>query len=116
MFEDVIMISLNIAIFSRIIHVPFLESGLSWWPIVAQFSTTILSILSTCLNLYFESKGLKENFVEYVMTSVKAKQDWVPFGYMVRESTIKSDLDFSRIEFKIPYLTDASGSYLALEY
>ena len=50
------------------------------------------------------------------MTSIKAKQDWVPFGYKVRNNEIEYNLDFSRIEFKIPRITDAIGVYQALEY
>jgi hypothetical protein len=70
----------------------------------------------TLTTLWVESHGMKENFIAYIMTSVKAKQDWVPFGYLLRERKVFKDLDYSRIEFKIPYLTDATGYYHAQEY
>ena len=40
----------------------------------------------------------------------------MPFGYKVRNNEIEYNLDFSRIEFKIPKITDALGAYQALEY
>jgi len=65
LFEDAIMLSLNIAIFSGLLHVPILEteSNMSWWPIILQVFSTIMSILFTCLSLWFEARGMKEKFV-----------------------------------------------------
>lgn len=116
LFEDFLMLTLNVFIFFKWINVPILDDKLSTGPIVAQCVTTVISIITTAVSLWIESNGLKENFIEYVMTSIKAKQDWVPFGYKVRNNEIEYNLDFSRIEFKIPRITDALGIYQALEY
>ena len=117
LFEDFFMLLLNIAIWTEIIYIPFIEHKMTGLTLTAQFTTTVLSIISTCINLYTESRGLYENLLEYIMTSVKAKQDWVPFGYKLQEGKIEKTLiDYSRIEFKIRYLTDAFGYYRALEY
>ena len=51
------------------------------------------------------------------MLSVKAKQDWVPFGNQIKNRDIMQDIDYSLIEFKIPgRITDSIGSYMAMEY
>ena len=82
-----------------------------------QLGSTTASILSATITLWIESKGLKEQFLEYVMLSVKAKQDWVPFGNQIKSREIKQDIDYSLIEFKIPLrITDTVGSYMAMEY
>lgn len=81
-----------------------------------MFSTSA-SILSALLALKIEATGLKEYFLEYVMLSVKAKQDWVPFGNQIKNRDIMQDIDYSLIEFKIPgRITDSIGSYMAMEY
>ena len=54
--------------------------------------------------------------MEFIMLSVKAKQDWVPYGNMIKQRNIGQDIDYSLIEFKIPYITDTIGSYQAMEY
>jgi len=36
--------------------------------------------MKTLILLLFESHGVQENPMEYLMLSVKAKIDWVPFG------------------------------------
>lgn len=111
------MVALNLAIWSRFIYIPIIEHSLTHYTLLAQMLTTALSIVSTCANLYMESRGLQENLLEYIMTSVKAKQDWVPFGYMLQEGQIeKTFIDYSRIEFKIWGITDTFGYYRALEY
>lgn len=72
------MLVLNILIGCGAIKVPLLFNGLG--PLFLQVFTTSMSILTTIISLSFESKGLEENLVEFIMTSVKAKQDWVPYG------------------------------------
>ena len=54
--------------------------------------------------------------MEYVMLSVKAKQDWVPFGYQIKELEMGHDIDFSLIEFKVPIITDMTGFYKGFIY
>lgn len=63
-----------------------------------------------------ESNGLKENSYEYIMLSVKAKTNWVPYGNRIKNRDIGQDIDYSLIEFKVPFLTDTLGSYMAMEY
>ena len=105
------LLLLNISIASGLLNVKFTDRELSAWPVILQFGSTLLSVLVTCMTLYFESNGLGEQFMEYIMTSVKAKQDWVPFGNKIRLAIVEKDTDFSRIEFKLPLLTDLLGVY-----
>ena len=50
------------------------------------------------------------------MTSVKAKQDWVPYGDKIRYAKLDHFLDFSRIEFKIFLVSDSLGVFKNFEY
>lgn len=45
------------------------------------------------------------------MLSVKAKQDWVPFGNKLKQLELSQDIDYSLIEYKLPVLTDMLGHY-----
>lgn len=51
------------------------------------------------------------------MLSVKAKQDWVPFGNPIKMRDVKKDIDFNLIECKVPLrITDAIGIYINMQY
>ena len=88
-FEDTIMLTLNFLIFMQILDVPIItEENLDKKPFYLQLASTILSIITTCVSLKIESKGLDEPFLEFIMTSVKAKQDWVPHGEKIRHAKV----------------------------
>lgn len=73
-FEDIIMLTLNVLIATQVLDVPILkEEKIDKKPIYLQFATTLLSIVTTCISLSIESKGLSEPLMEFIMTSVKAK-------------------------------------------
>ena len=78
--------------------------------------TTVFSVITTIFSLAVESKGLKESSMEYIMLSMKAKQDWVPFGNKLMQRQMGQDIDYSLIEFKIPYVTDVVGVYMGFIY
>ena len=59
---------------------------------------------------------MNEPYLEFIMTSLKAKQDWVPHGVKIRDTKLKHDLDLSRIEFKIHLVSDTLGIYKNFEY
>ena len=99
-----------------ILNVPKIHKKLKGSVIMAQFATTFSSIFFALLTLYIESNGLKEKLIEYVMLSLKAKQDWVPYGNRLKTRSIGMDIDYGLIEFKIPILTDLFGKYLQMEY
>ena len=65
------MLILNVLIGCGTLKIPLLYKGVG--PLVFQVTTTVISVITTVASLYFESKGLQENFIEYIMTSVKAK-------------------------------------------
>ena len=56
--------------------------------IAMQIGSTVFSILAAGFAIYTESRGLKEDVFEYTMVSVKAKQDWVPFGNKIKNRDI----------------------------
>ena len=58
---------------------------------------TAFKFLTTCVNLWIESHGLNENFIEYLMLSVKAKLDWVPYGHQIESRKINRDIDYNFI-------------------
>lgn len=111
------MLTLNGFIFINILDVPIIQTdNLDKKPFIMQVSTTFLSVIFTYLTLRAESQGLNEGLVEFVMTSVKAKQDWVPHGEIISKGQLNWDIDFSRIEFKRGKLTDVLGIYEIFEY
>ena len=76
-----------------------------------SLATTLLSIFTTLMQLFMESKGYHEYACEYIMLSMKAKQDWVPFGSLIKRKTITFDIDYNQIELRYPYLTNLLGVY-----
>lgn len=109
------MIVLDIFIYLGILRTPGVldfKGGV----LAIQVLSTSLSITTALVGLWIESGGLKENFFEYIMLSVKAKQDWVPYGNQIKNRIIGQDIDYSLIEFKIPLITDTLGSYMSMEY
>lgn len=85
LFEDSLMLLLNAFIYYEVLDIPILkESGIDKKPLYFQVITTIISFVTTSLSLWIESRGLGEDFLEFIMTSVKAKQDWVPHGEKIR--------------------------------
>lgn len=77
---------------------------------------TLLSIITNVFNLVVESQGLKEHPVEFIMLSMKAKQDWVPYGNSLMMRSMDYDINYSMIEFKIPLITDMFGFYKTFVY
>ena len=86
------------------------------WLLIFSFATTVLSLVFTLFAIFTESKGLHESMLEYLMISMKAKQDWVPYGNCLMRRDIEQDIDYSYIEFKMPKMTDMTGFYLAFIY
>ena len=82
-----------------------------------SFTSTIFSFVSTILTLKIESNGIKENWLEYMLISVKAKQNWVPFGSAIEaKKDIDHNLDYNNIQYKIPWVTDIFGQYQTLQF
>ena len=47
-----------------------------------------------------ESSQLKEDFFEYTLVCLKARQDWVPFGNLIKDGRLFQDVHFGKIEMK----------------
>lgn len=111
------MLIMNTFIFMDLLDVPIIDSDrLDNKPFIMQVVTTFISVIFTYYTLRTESRGLNEGLVEFVMTSVKAKQDWVPHGELISKGRLNWDIDFSRIEFKQGKLTEVLGIYEIFEY
>jgi hypothetical protein len=76
----------------------------------------MISISTTLFSLWTESKGLRERPIEYIMLSMKAKLDWVPYGNKLMQRGIGQDVDYSYLEFKLPVITDVLGLYMGFVY
>lgn len=111
-FEDFLMVLLQLFIHLEILNVPKIKSaGPSGSETYQSLATTAFSIFSTMLQLAMESKGFHEHPCEYIMLSMKAKQDWVPFGSLIKRRTITFDIDYSLLELRYPYFTNLLGMY-----
>lgn len=51
-----------------------------------------------------------------MLISVKAKQNWVPFGSAIEGKDIDHNLDYNNIQYKIMWITDIFGLYAKLEF
>ena len=88
-----------------------IEMGDSQSKTINSAVTTIISIISTLSQLYMESKGYREHAPEYIMLSMKAKQDWIPFGQIMKRREISFHVDYSFIELQIPMVSTLLGVY-----
>lgn len=93
------MILLDVLIYTHAIKVPAIQD--SQWKdshiLKMQLISTSASMFSALIAIKIESLGLREYFLEYLMLSVKAKQDWVPFGNQIKNREIRQDIDYSLI-------------------
>ena len=64
---------------------------------VMQIGSSILSAYLTVYELSFESKGFKEELKIYLLTSIKAKLNWIPFGHLLENNQLTHHLDFHDI-------------------
>lgn len=112
------MLLFQFLIVFEIIQVPLLEEVSDWEGNLLFISgvSTLFSILTMIVTLQYESSGLKEHWLEYMMLSMKAKQDWVPFGDEIKHRTMDSDINYSLIEFKMPVITNMTGFYMSFIY
>ena len=111
------MVLLQIAIYFEYLNVPkMLDIGDSGSQTINSAVTTFISITSTLFQLYLESKGYREHAPEYIMLSMKAKQDWIPFGQIIKRREISFHVDYSFIELKIPFVTSLLGVYQFQEF
>ena len=116
------MVSLQFLVNTGVLIVPeitnpkFEKKGVGAYALFLSLLTTCISICTTLFSIWTESKGLKESSMEYVMLSMKAKLDWVPYGNKLMHRQIGQDIDYSLIEFKTPLITDLVGAYSGFIY
>lgn len=110
------MLLLDLFIWIKLIEVEKLKETMNISMFYRQVISTFLSVITTIAKLIVEKHGMKEKFLSYIMKSIKAKQDWVPYGEEFRNRGLDRDIDFSNLEFKIPYFTDITGLYMRLDY
>jgi len=78
----------------------------------------MLSILSATAKMWMESRGLDENIMEYIMLSLKAKQDWVPYKNSLIDEGLDHHINYDTIKYKISIfsITDILGYYLNMQF
>ena len=81
-----------------------------------QFATTFLSIINAAGMLSLESWGLGEVFIEYLMRSMRAKLDWVPYHRKIRQRKLRQNVNFNTLELKLPGLSNALGHYMKKQF
>lgn len=87
LFEDTLMFMLQVGIGTGFLRVPrindpkYNKDNNGFTILVVSGLVTVWSIVQTAFSMIIESKGLKEKKIQYIMLSLKAKSDWVPFGY-----------------------------------
>lgn len=74
------MVNTGVLIVPEITNPKFEKKGVGAYALFLSLLTTCISICTTMFSIWTESKGLKESSMEYVMLSMKAKLDWVPYG------------------------------------
>lgn len=111
MFEDLTMLILNLCMFTGLIQVPLINS--SSQILMQQFASTSISFVFKTVRLFLESEGLKEDFIMYLMQSMKAKLLWVPYSQLIKNRMMRQNIDFNLLEFKVwGGVSDATGFYM----
>lgn len=108
------MIVLDFMIITKFLTVPVLGNKPEL--LYKQAASTAFSFVITLCLLRVESSGVEENLLEYAMLSVKAKQDWIPFGNKLMRGDLDRNLDYNSLRFKINWLTDITGYSKVLEF
>ena len=108
------MIFLDIIILLGFLNVPILGDKPAL--LYQQVASTFVSFVITVCLLKVESAGVEENLLEYAMLSVKAKQDWIPFGNKLMRGALDRNLDYNSLRYKINWLTDITGYSKVLEF
>ena len=111
LYQDSIMLVLQIIIFSNILKVPevLTENEFQGTSLMGSFWTTVISIINFWYVLWAESRGLREHVTDYILLSMIAKQNWLPYGNKLKSCQIGQDIDFSMIEIKLPFITNTLG-------
>ena len=80
-FEDLVMILLDVLVVTGVFNLPGVKDiNKDANILLLQIGTTSLSLFTVLSQLFFQSKALRENELEYLLVCLKAKQSWIPFG------------------------------------
>ena len=100
-FEDWVMLLLNIFLVFGVFTVPKVSDLIfEDTKLLQSVATTFLSVYTTLSGLFYQSGELREDKLEYLMTCLKAKQNWIPFGMSYERNTQRKDINYGQLELK----------------
>lgn len=114
-FESIPMLLMQILILMNIIPTPeIVQQGKS--AIVISSVTAIISIIINFMQLSFQSRAFREPFSLYALTTLNAKQNWIPYLWQVEKRQIDRSVNYSELEIPIPGITSKIGSFQKMNF
>lgn len=111
MFEDLPLGLMNLLMILDIFKVPELVSSGKTFLIIATIGS-ILKTIKSLIAIYLDAYYLKENFVEYGLSMMKARYNWIPY----MEYIGKGEMDYSHICYPSIIGTKIFGLYNSLYF
>lgn len=102
---------MNLLIILEVFNVPELISNGKSFLIIATVGS-ILKAFKSIIVIYLDSRYLKENFVEYGLSMMKARYNWIPYMEYIGKGT----MDYSHICYPSLIGTKLFGMYNSLYY
>ena len=111
MFRNILMIVLQIFILRKWLEMPAIDQFKESKTLLLSFIFTTINIVMNSYLMWAESNSLREYALDYILLSMKAKIDWIPYGNKLKYCQIGQDIDFSLVELKFPFFTDLIGRH-----
>lgn len=114
-FESMPMLLMQMLILMNIIATPeIVLQGKS--AIIISSVTAIISIIINFMQLSFQSRAFREPFSLYALTTLNAKQNWIPYLWQVEKRQIDRSVNYSELEIPIPGITSKIGRFQKMNF
>ena len=84
--------------------------------LVVSLGSTVLKISMTLVESGLVARALQESFLLFFMTKLTANKNWMPFGHLIDNKTLASNIDYSNLLVPMPCLSHSMGYYMKVDY
>ena len=114
-FESIPMLIMQILILLNVIPcIEIVKSSMT--AILVSLVTAIVSIIMNFTRLSLQSRAFREPFSLYALTTLNAKQNWIPFLWQVEKMQIDRSINYGLLEIPIPGVTCKIGTFQKLNF
>ena len=116
-YYDMVFMIINILLLTEVIDVEELKTGNQLKVVISSLATTSIGIITTILDMWFNSSALGENPIAMLMHLMTAKSSWLPFEAQIQNRTLNKNIDLTKIEGKFPGgLTAVTGIFYRSDF